>query len=118
MFGCLFPAAARAVDDKEETESEAVQRFTRILNVKSEIDVIEEPLSRVCSDLSKRHGIPITLDPKGLKEVGASPKRLVSIKCEDIPLSTILTVLLDPQKLTYNVTPTGLVITAKPKPPK
>jgi hypothetical protein len=115
MLGCLFPVMVIA---KEETEAEAIERFTRILNAKSSVDVIELPLSRICSDLAKRHAIPITFDPKGLKEVGASPQTLVSMKLDKLPLSTVLETILDPMKLRYNVTPTGLVITAKPKPPK
>jgi len=118
IFGCLFVPVVSAKEDKEETESEAVERYNQILNAKTTIDVIGYPFSKLCSDLSKKHGIPITLDPKGLKEVGATRNMSITLTLKDIPLSRALTMLLKPRRLAFHVTPTGLVITALPKPPK
>ncbi|MGZ0174743.1 MAG: hypothetical protein ACKVHE_35035 [Planctomycetales bacterium] len=102
-----FPGARPLPEDFVEPLfphiSEAEAAIYRKLNEKTSVAFDDLPLSDAIHSVSKSSGLPIILDVVAIEEAGLVVDEPVSLKVSNIPVRTILKLLLKDLELTYVV---------------
>ncbi len=87
----------------------------KALKQKTSLEFVETPLKDVLDYLSKKHRIPIQMDPSGLKDVGCDPDTQVKCKLSGISLRSALEIMLDELQLKWSIHHDVLMITTLQK---
>jgi hypothetical protein len=82
------------------------------LNEKVSTNILQQPLSGAVSSLQDYTGVNIVLDPKALREQGVTSSTPVSLTVKQVPLKSVLKLLLKPLGLTYKVEDHVVLITS------
>jgi len=85
-----------------------------ILSQEVKIDAADSTLIHVLSDIERAYGLPITVDLREMRRLGASPQARVSISLSGITMRSALKILLENEPpLDYAVTKEGIRIPAQ-----
>ncbi|HVX15593.1 MAG TPA: hypothetical protein VHC22_30685 [Pirellulales bacterium] len=100
-----------AVDVKKRGASEL--KILDELDERTEVDFIDEPLTKVVDYLKDRHGIEIQIDRRALFKAGISPESLITYSVKGVTLRSALKLLLRDLDLTYTIRYEVLLITTQ-----
>lgn len=91
-----------------------VQKIEAALRKQTSLDVDKVPLHEVLKRLSVQHEIDIRIDEKGLKQAGVSADAPITLSINNVPLTEVLSQVLDGLKLHYivDVADASLLVTA------
>ena len=89
------------------------QRIQAALEQRIDVDFDDVALSDVMGHIATTQGINVVLDEVGLTEVGLTSKSLINLRVNDVRLSTVLDLLLEPLNLGYVVQDEVLKITSR-----
>lgn len=101
--------AAEPKKKRGKPTAEAV--ILKALKKKVSVDYVKEPLESVLRDLQEKFKINIQIDKKGLDDVGICPTTPITIRLKDIPLQSLLRLMLHDIDLTYMIKDDVLLIT-------
>lgn len=109
-----FCAGTRFDSFLEEHRTDPLETNIRAaLDQKTDLDLVEQPLSAVIDYLKQRHGVEIQLDYKALNEAGIGSDVPITHNVKGITLRSALKLLLSDLDLTYVIHNGVLTITTK-----
>ena len=82
------------------------------LKEKISVHIDEQPLGEAVKFLQNYSGLNIVLDPKALSEEGVTSASPVSLTAEQVPMKSVLKLLLKPLGLTYKIEDEVVLITS------
>jgi RNA polymerase sigma factor (sigma-70 family) len=82
------------------------------LNEKVSVHIDKQPLGEAVSYLQNYSGVNIVLDPKALSEEGVTSSSPVSLTAEQVPMKSVLKLLLRPLGLTFKIEDEVVLITS------
>ncbi|WDI43099.1 hypothetical protein [Bremerella sp. P1] len=110
--GEAFRSIKIVADPAAQASQAQVQRWhEKLRNAKSELEVIDSPLSDALQFVSEQADIPIRVDQRALDDIGVAGDVPVSLNARNISTRSLLRLLLQELDLTYLVDSTGVVVT-------
>lgn len=115
----LRPLFARSIEAvQREAESRLGMPVIAALRQPTECQFSAAPLADVLAALAKRHGVKIDMDRESLSRAGVSPESPVTADLRGVPLESVLTLLLDQERLEWSIEGAGISVTAEGKGPR
>lgn len=99
-----LPADALRAGDEEILEKSFARRGS--------IDCVETPLASALADVSRQFGVPIVIATKKLEEAGVSTQTPITKVLNNLPLESILRLVLRDVELTFTIRENVLLVTS------
>ena len=105
-------------DHLSETPKLVPKKSSSVLAIEAKLDerisvnFDKQPLVEAATSLRNYSGLNIVLDPRALIEKGVTSSTLVSLTVEQVPIRSVLKLMLRPIGLTYKVEDDGVLITS------
>jgi hypothetical protein len=97
--GSSWAQASLAVDGLVTAEDD--ERIERALRLRGSLELTEVPLREVVAELTRKFHVPMILATKKLEEAGVSPDTPLTASIVNLPLESILRLLLKEVELTF-----------------
>ena len=110
----LFSAASQGqtgLSIHSNTMESAEERLEAALARHGSMEFVESPLRDVISELARQFSVPMHLAVKPLEDAGVNPDTPVTAKLSDLPLDSLLRLLLTDLELGYTIRHNVIVIT-------
>lgn len=108
----LFWASAQVSLSTEDSRPEGdLSQLEAALARRGSVDFVEQPLRDVVAEIGKQFQIPILLAAKRLAEASVSPETPVNKRLPNLPLESILKLILEELDLTFTIRHNVILIT-------